>query len=100
MLHNRSVMNGMLLATVLMCALSVVLSQHEARKLLSQLQKEKNRAQQMDVEWGQLQLEQSTLSAPARMAKLLEHRLGMQLPASDATRFIQLAPNGQVVLKP
>ncbi|MDD2775780.1 MAG: cell division protein FtsL [Gallionella sp.] len=100
MLHNRSVINGMLLAAVLMCALSVVLSQHEARKLLSQLQTEKNRAQQMDVEWGQLQLEQGTLSAPGRMANVLENKLEMRLPANENVRFIQLAPNGQAVLKP
>ena len=51
---------GLLLVVVVVCALSVVTSQHKARKLFIELQKEKEQAQQMDVEWGQLQLEQST----------------------------------------
>lgn len=100
MFHNRSVINGMLLAAVLMCALSVVHSQHETRKLLLQFQEEKNRAHQLDVEWGQLQLEQSTLSAPGRMEKILEKQLQMQLPENEKIKFIQLAPNGQVDPKP
>lgn len=100
MLHNRSVINGMLLAAVLMCALSVVLSQHEARKLLARLQEEKKLAQQMDVEWGQLQLEQSTLSSPGHMAKVLENKLDMKLPANEEVRFIQLIPNSVSEQKP
>jgi hypothetical protein len=47
---------GLLLVFVVLCALSVVTSQHKARKLYIELQKEKERALQMDVEWGQLQL--------------------------------------------
>ncbi|MGA7750246.1 MAG: cell division protein FtsL, partial [Gallionella sp.] len=40
---------GLLLVAVVMCALSVVTSQHKARKLFIELQKEKEQAQQMDV---------------------------------------------------
>lgn len=100
MLHNRSIINGMLLAIVLVCALSVVHSQHETRKLLMQLQEEKKHAQQLDVAWGQLQLEQSTLSAPGRIAKVLEKQLDMQLPVNKDVRFIQRTPDGHAKLKP
>jgi len=55
---------GLLLVAVVLCALSVVTSQHKARKLFIELQKEKEQAQKMDVEWGQLQLEQSTWATP------------------------------------
>lgn len=100
MLHNRSVINGMLLAIVLVCALSVVHSQHESRKLLMQLQEEKKHAHQLDVAWGQLQLEQSTLSAPGRMANVLEKQLEMQLPANKDVRFVQRTRDGYAKLKP
>ncbi len=46
----------LLLAMVIACALGVVTSQHKARKLFVALQQEQARAQEMDVEWGQLQL--------------------------------------------
>jgi cell division protein FtsL len=54
-----------------------------------ELQKEKDRAQQMDVEWGQLQLEQGTLAMPARVEKLASRQLQMQLPLPGKIRYIR-----------
>jgi cell division protein FtsL len=70
------------------CALSVVTSQHRARKLFEELQQEKNRAQQMEIEWGQLQLEQSTWAMSARVEKIATQKLQMQLPKSAQIQFI------------
>jgi cell division protein FtsL len=53
-------LQGLLLVLVMTGALSVVTSQHQARKLFIALQQEKEHAHQMEIEWGQLQLEQST----------------------------------------
>ena len=64
MLRSGNRLNVLLLLAVVLCALSVVTSQHKARKLYIELQKEKELAQQMEVEWGQLQLEQSTWARP------------------------------------
>ena len=85
---------GLLLAAVVLCALSVVTSQHKARKLFVELQKEKTRAQQMEVEWGQLQLEQSTWAAPARVEEVAVKKLQMQLPQNGQVQFIWVKPNG------
>ncbi|OGS91489.1 MAG: cell division protein FtsL [Gallionellales bacterium GWA2_60_18] len=93
-------LNVLLLAAVVMCALSVVTSQHKARKLFIELQKEKERAQQMEVEWGQLQLEQSTLAAPARVEKIAVRQLQMQFPQSGQIRFIRAEPDRQTNGKP
>ncbi len=83
-------LNALLLIAVIACGLGVVTSQHEARKLFVDLQKEKDRAQQMDVEWGQLQLEQGTLVMPARVEKLAASQLQMRTPQSDQIRYIRL----------
>ncbi len=83
-------LNVLLLILVIACALGVVTSQHEARKLFVELQKEKDRAQQMDVEWGQLQLEQGTLVMPARVEKLAGSQLQMQMPQPKQIRYIRL----------
>jgi cell division protein FtsL len=82
-------LNIFLLCIVIVCALGVVTSQHKARKLFVELQKEKDGAQQMDVEWGQLQLEQGTLAMPARVEKLAASQLQMQIPQSKQIRYIR-----------
>jgi len=82
-------LNVLLLGLVIACALGVVTSQHKARKLFVELQKEKGRAQQMDVEWGQLQLEQGTLAMPARVEKIAARQLQMQMPQSSQLRYIR-----------
>ncbi|MDP1939861.1 MAG: cell division protein FtsL, partial [Gallionella sp.] len=43
-------------------------------------------------EWGQLQLEQSTLATPARVERIASRQLQMQLPKQ--VRFIRVSPNG------
>lgn len=98
MWHSEGARNVILLAAVLVCALSVVSSQHKARKLYIELQKEKELAQQMEVEWGQLQLEQSTWARPALVEKIAVQQLQMQLPMNGQVRFIRLEPDGK--LKP
>ncbi len=82
--------NAFLLFIAIACALGVVTSQHKARKLFIELQNEKERAQQMEVEWGKLQIEQSTLVMPARVEKLARQQLQMQIPPSDQIRYIRL----------
>lgn len=78
----------LLLLVVVACALGVVTSQHKARKLFMEMQKEKNEAQRMEVEWGQLQLEQSTWATSVRVEKIAAARLQMQLPESKQIYFI------------
>jgi cell division protein FtsL len=78
-----------LLILVIACALGVVTSQHKARKLYVELQKEKNKAQQMDVEWGQLQLEQGMLAMPARVEKLASRQLQMLVPPPGQIHYIR-----------
>ncbi|MEW5904614.1 MAG: cell division protein FtsL [Pseudomonadota bacterium] len=87
-------LNVLLLVLVVACALGVVTSQHKARKLFVELQFEKERAQQMDVEWGKLQLEQSTLGMPARVEKLARQQLQMHLPANDQLRYVRIDEAG------
>ena len=90
MLRSATGLNVLLLVAVVMCALSVVTSQHKARKLFVELQNDKEQARQMEVEWGQLQLEQSTWATLARVEKIAVQQLRMQLPANGQVRFIRM----------
>ncbi|BBP01964.1 cell division protein FtsL [Sulfuriferula nivalis] len=69
-----------LLLVVIVSALSVVTSQHKARKTFVELQQAQAKQRELDVEWGQLQLEQSTWAMHARVEKLATEKLQMQLP--------------------
>lgn len=94
--HLSPASQALLLAVVVACALSVVTTQHKVRKLFIELQKEKEQAQQMDVEWGQLQLEQRTWATPARVEAVAVQQLHMQLPNSGQVKFIRAEPNGGI----
>jgi cell division protein FtsL len=83
-------LNLILLAILVACALLVVTSQHKARKLYVGLQKEEELAKQLDVEWGQLQLEQSTWAMHARIEKIASGQLMMRVP--PASRMQVVAP--------
>ena len=81
----------MILALILIgCALGVVTSQHKARKLFVELQKEQELTTQLDVEWGQLQLEQSTWATHARIENIAGRTLQMRVP--DAKRIQVIIP--------
>ena len=80
------------LTVLILCALSVVAAQHKARKLFVELQREKDRSQQMEVEWGQLQLEQSTWAMSARVEKIAAVKLQMQLPQRGQIQLIRGLP--------
>lgn len=61
-------------------ALGVVSAQHQSRKLHGELEREQAREHQLEVEWGQLQLEQSTLAAMTRIEPIARERLGLSEP--------------------
>jgi cell division protein FtsL len=74
-------LNMILVVLVLASALGVVASQHKARKLFTELEHEQSRQRALEVEWGQLQIEQSTWAGHARIEKAARERLKMVTPA-------------------
>ena len=84
--------NLLLLFIVVACALSVVASNHRARKVFTELEAGQKRMRDLDVEWGQLQLEQSTLAAHVRVATVARDKLGMKPPAPGQILAIEVAP--------
>ena len=84
---------AILLAMLIGCALALVTSQHRARKLYVELQKEQELARQLDVEWGQLQLEQSTWAMHARVERIATNALGMRVPSAARIQVVPPAPS-------
>ncbi len=82
-------LNLLLVGILMACALGVVTSQHHARKLYAELQNAQEFAKQMQTEYNQLQLEQSTWAMHARIEKIAAERLHMHAPEPGK---IQMAP--------
>lgn len=73
-------LNLILVAAVLISALADVTANHRARKLVIEYEREQARMRALEVEWGQLQLEQSTWAAHARVEQIARRQLGMHPP--------------------
>ncbi|HLD08427.1 MAG TPA: cell division protein FtsL [Methylophilaceae bacterium] len=84
-------LNLILFLLLIIIALGMVTSQHKARKLYFELQQQQDAAKQYAIEWGQLQLEQSTWGMHARIEQIAEKQLQMQVP--DVKRIQVVAPN-------
>lgn len=85
-------LNLLLLGILVVCALGVVTSQHHARKLYAELQHAQEFAKQMQTEYGQLQLEQSTWAMHARIEKIAIERLRMRIPEPNQIQMAPVAP--------
>jgi len=86
--------NLILLAVLIVCALSLVTSRHDARRLFVELEREQLRTRQLETEYGQLQLEQSTWGMPARIEKIARENLRMQLPPAGRVEVVDAAAKG------
>ena len=72
-----------LLALVLVSSVGVVYAKHQWRKLFIELQTMDKERDNMDIEWGQLQLEQSTLTMQGKIESAARERLGMVSLTTD-----------------
>lgn len=83
-------LNLFLLLLIVLCALAVVTSQHRGRKLFQALEAEQEKVRQLDVEFGQLQIEMSTWATHPRVEKIARERLRMVVPAPQAVMPVNL----------
>lgn len=70
-------------------ALAVVYSSHESRKLFIELQALQEMRDELDVEWGRMQLEQSTWATHGRIEATAREKLSMRLPAPDGVQVVR-----------
>jgi cell division protein FtsL len=82
-------LNLLLLLVLVVCALGLVTSQHKARKLFADLEREQERARALEIEYGQLQLEASTWGLHARVERIATRTLGMRAPDPRRVRMVE-----------
>lgn len=74
---------------VFVSCIGVIWSKHQARSLFIELQALESRRDQLDVEWGQLKLEQSAWSTHARVEQMASADLSMVIPKPTDVRLVQ-----------
>ncbi|HZF22106.1 MAG TPA: cell division protein FtsL [Burkholderiales bacterium] len=85
-------LNLVLSGILVVCALGLVTSQHKARKLFVELQKQQEVAKQLEVEYGQLHLEQSTWAMHSRVEKIAADTLRMRVPPAARVHLVPPPP--------
>ena len=83
------VLVAVLWVAVLGSSLGVVYSKHEARSRFYQLQKLTRERDDLDIQWGQLQLEQSTWATHGRVEQVARDDLRMTIPQAGDLRLVQ-----------
>jgi cell division protein FtsL len=80
----------LMLLAIAATAIGVVWSTHAHRQTVGELEILRQEQARLEVEWGQLQLEEAALAHPGRIESAARERLRMRLPADQAT--LELAP--------
>ena len=88
-------LNALFLVLLVACALAVVTSQHQARKLFIDLEAEQAAAKRLEEEFTQLQLEQGTWATNKRIEAVASRQLGMRLPDPTTTVVVTLEAPGR-----
>ena len=81
-------LNIVLTVALVGCALSVVNARYQARHLLIELERLQQHARQLDIDWSQLQLDQSTLGKNERIEQIARTSLKMSPLSPARTQYL------------
>jgi cell division protein FtsL len=70
-------------------AIAVVYARHEHRQLFGALDKLQRERDELNIEFGRLQLEQATWAESNRIDQVARDRLGMVFPSTDETVVVR-----------
>ena len=80
-----------MVVAVLVSAVAVIEAKHESRKRFVALQVLEKARDQMNVEWGQLQLEQGTWATNSRVERIAREQLHMVIPKMEDVVIVNQA---------
>ena len=80
---------AVLWAALLGSSVAVVWNKHEARTLFIELQRLHAERDKLDIQWGQLKLEQSAWAMHGRVEQTARTNLKMVVPRPDEVRIVK-----------
>jgi cell division protein FtsL len=81
-------LNVVLTALLVGCALSVVNARYQRNHLIDSLEKLATQQRQLEVDWAQLQLDQSTLGKNERIEQIARAELNMAPLSPARTQYL------------
>jgi cell division protein FtsL len=78
-----------LLVAVVVSAVAVVWTRHQSRVLFVQLTQLQGQRDALNIEYGQLELEQATWAEPRRIDSEARTKLGMFMPSPQDVRLVR-----------
>jgi len=79
----------LLLAAVMVSAIAVVWTRHQSRTLFVQLTQLQGQRDALNIEYGQLELEQATWAEPRRIDSEARTKLGMLSPRPQDVQLVR-----------
>ena len=70
-------------------AIAIIYTKHESRKLFVELEQLTTERDELNIEWGQLQIEQSTWATHARIERVAAEELSLVRPKSTEIYVIE-----------
>ncbi|MFT6641384.1 MAG: cell division protein FtsL [Flavobacteriaceae bacterium] len=71
-------------------ALATVTIQHRSRNVFIEIERTQSVSNQLELEYKQLQLDQSVLASHARIESMAKTKLGLSFPAKDRMQYLPL----------
>lgn len=78
-----------LVAALVASALAVIYNKNRSRSIFIEIERQQKLMDQYEVEWGQMQLELSTLAEQNRVETLAKEKLKLVLPSSEQIIYIK-----------
>jgi cell division protein FtsL len=78
-----------LLLAMLVSAIGVVWTRHESRVLFVELTRLQNQRDELNIEYGRLELEQATWAEPRRIDEEARSKLGMVTPRPQDIQLVR-----------
>jgi cell division protein FtsL len=77
---------------VVVSGVALIRAEHDARQLFVELEELKREQDRLQVDWGRLQIEQSTMATHSRIESLARERLNLRVPSAEQV-FVVAGPS-------
>lgn len=66
----------------------LIRAEHDARQLFVELEELKREQDRLQVDWGRLQIEQSTMATHSRIESIARERLNLRVPTAEQVSVV------------
>jgi len=90
-------LNIVLIILLGICSVALVTSQHHARRLFVNLERAQAQSRQLDTDWNQLRVQQTSLATAALIDARARRDLGMEPVGADRTLHLVRDPEARTL---